>query len=135
MIRRDSIRRLVRLPTRPPDCCLSPRLTLWCSVMPPIGWSATKSGRTPTAASLLWRLHPVTVYTVQGMRRYRAVRALHPRPESVCGRARELAILHERLAYATQGQGQVVGLVGEPGMGSHGSSTNPEPAWAGGDLP
>ena len=33
------------------------------------------------------------------------------------GRARELAILHERLAYATQGQGQVVGLVGEPGIG------------------
>src|SRR5262249_15210231 len=33
------------------------------------------------------------------------------------GRTRELATLHERLAYATQGQGQVVGIVGEAGMG------------------
>ena len=62
---------------------------------------------------------PVTVYTVQGMRRYRAgVPGPHTRDLSrFVGRARELAILHERLAYATQGQGQVVGLVGEPGMG------------------
>jgi predicted ATPase len=33
------------------------------------------------------------------------------------GRARELALLHDRLAAAVAGQGQVVGLVGEPGMG------------------
>jgi predicted ATPase len=33
------------------------------------------------------------------------------------GRARELALLHDRLAAAGAGQGQVVGLVGEPGMG------------------
>ena len=33
------------------------------------------------------------------------------------GRARELALLHERLAVAASGQGQAVGLVGEPGMG------------------
>ena len=26
-------------------------------------------------------------------------------------------MLHERLAYATQGQGQVIGILGEPGMG------------------
>src|SRR5262245_27722493 len=33
------------------------------------------------------------------------------------GRRRELAFLHQRLAQAVQGQGQVVGIVGEPGMG------------------
>jgi predicted ATPase/class 3 adenylate cyclase len=62
---------------------------------------------------------PVAVYTVQGVRRYRAgVSGHHTRDLSrFVGRVRELAILHERLAYAAQGQGQVVGLVGEPGMG------------------
>ncbi|HSX83052.1 MAG TPA: AAA family ATPase, partial [Candidatus Saccharimonadia bacterium] len=33
------------------------------------------------------------------------------------GRERELALLHERLAHAAQGHGQVVGIGGEPGMG------------------
>ena len=33
------------------------------------------------------------------------------------GRERELAMLHERLQHATQGQGQVLGLAGEPGIG------------------
>ena len=33
------------------------------------------------------------------------------------GRERELAALHERLAQAASGQGQVVGIIGEPGMG------------------
>src|SRR5439155_15388258 len=33
------------------------------------------------------------------------------------GRARELAILHEALAQAEGGQGQVVGILGEPGIG------------------
>jgi predicted ATPase len=33
------------------------------------------------------------------------------------GRAQELALLHERLAQAASGQGQVIGISGEPGMG------------------
>ena len=33
------------------------------------------------------------------------------------GRARELAALHAMLAQVEGGQGQVVGIVGEPGMG------------------
>jgi tetratricopeptide (TPR) repeat protein len=33
------------------------------------------------------------------------------------GRARELALPHERLALAASGQGQVIGIVGKPGMG------------------
>ena len=41
-----------------------------------------------------------------------------PRAQSpFVGRARELAQLHDHLAAAVGGQGQVVGLVGEPGMG------------------
>jgi class 3 adenylate cyclase/tetratricopeptide (TPR) repeat protein len=33
------------------------------------------------------------------------------------GRERELAMLHERLMHATRGQGQVLGIAGEPGIG------------------
>jgi class 3 adenylate cyclase len=33
------------------------------------------------------------------------------------GRERELAMLHARLQHATQGQGQVLGITGEPGIG------------------
>ena len=33
------------------------------------------------------------------------------------GRERELAMLHERLRHAIHGQGQVLGLAGEPGIG------------------
>jgi tetratricopeptide (TPR) repeat protein len=33
------------------------------------------------------------------------------------GRDRELALLHERLALAARGQGQIIGIVGEAGMG------------------
>jgi class 3 adenylate cyclase len=62
---------------------------------------------------------PMSVYAVQGLLRRHAgvagwgLRALSP----FVGRARELALLHDRLAAAVAGQGQVVGLVGEPGMG------------------
>jgi class 3 adenylate cyclase/tetratricopeptide (TPR) repeat protein len=62
---------------------------------------------------------PVSVYAVQGLlRRHAGVagrgsRALSP----FVGRERELALLHDHLAMAMAGQGQVVGLVGEPGMG------------------
>jgi len=33
------------------------------------------------------------------------------------GREREVAMLHERFMHATQGQGQVLGIAGEPGIG------------------
>ena len=62
---------------------------------------------------------PVSVYAVQGLlRRHAGVagrgsRALSP----FVGRERELALLHDHLTTALGGQGQVVGLVGEPGMG------------------
>jgi tetratricopeptide (TPR) repeat protein len=58
-------------------------------------------------------------YVVHGLLRRRAgvplrgVRPLSP----LVGRTQELALLHERLALAASGQGQVVGIAGEPGMG------------------
>ena len=38
-------------------------------------------------------------------------------PECFVGRARELALLHARLAQAISGQGQAIGIAGEPGLG------------------
>ena len=62
---------------------------------------------------------PVPVYGVRGMARQRSgvvgygARARSP----FVGRARELALLQERLDAVVAGQGQVVAVVGEPGMG------------------
>jgi class 3 adenylate cyclase/DNA-binding winged helix-turn-helix (wHTH) protein len=70
-----------------------------------------------------WAAGPSTAlalgYVVHGLLQRRAGvpwrggRPLNP----MVGRARELALLHERLALAARGHGQAVGLVGEPGMG------------------
>ena len=59
------------------------------------------------------------VYTVQGLvGRHAGVVGRGRRDQSpFVGRARELALLDDHLAAAMAGQGQVVGLVGEPGMG------------------
>jgi class 3 adenylate cyclase/DNA-binding winged helix-turn-helix (wHTH) protein/tetratricopeptide (TPR) repeat protein len=62
---------------------------------------------------------PAWVYRVREVVRRRAgvpERRAHPRGPFV-GRAHELAILHERLAQAERGQGQVVGITGEAGIG------------------
>ena len=62
---------------------------------------------------------PAPVYTVQGLlRRHAGVSGRGSRARSpFVGRERELALLHDCLAAVRTGQGQVVGLVGEPGMG------------------
>ena len=62
---------------------------------------------------------PELVYAVQGLLGRRAgVAGRGARVETpFVGRARELALLHDRLAAACVGQGQLVVLVGEPGMG------------------
>jgi predicted ATPase/DNA-binding winged helix-turn-helix (wHTH) protein/class 3 adenylate cyclase len=62
---------------------------------------------------------PMPVYTVQGrVGRHAGVAGRGLRnPSPFVGRARELARLDDHLAAALAGQGQVVGLVGEPGMG------------------
>ena len=62
---------------------------------------------------------PVPVYAIRGLLRRRAgVPRRGARPLSrFVGRTQELALLHERLAQALGGQGQVIGIAGEPGMG------------------
>jgi predicted ATPase len=52
-------------------------------------------------------------YTVQGLEAQPAPRRWRP----LVGRQRELAIFEDLLARALAGQGQVVGLMGEPGIG------------------
>jgi class 3 adenylate cyclase len=59
------------------------------------------------------------VYLMEGLTQRRAgvsSQGIHHRSCFV-GRERELALLHEWLAHAAQEQGQVVGIVGEPGIG------------------
>jgi class 3 adenylate cyclase/tetratricopeptide (TPR) repeat protein len=62
---------------------------------------------------------PMPLYTLLGLvGRHAGVAGHAPRAQSpFVGRERELAFLHERMAAVRAGQGQVVGLVGEPGMG------------------
>jgi len=62
---------------------------------------------------------PEPVYRVHEVVQRRAgVHSHRAQPRSpFIGRAHELAILHERLALAERGQGQVVGITGEAGIG------------------
>lgn len=62
---------------------------------------------------------PLPIYAVQGLvRRHTGVpRRPAPSERPFVGRQRELALLHDRLAAAWAGQGQVVSLVGAPGTG------------------
>jgi predicted ATPase/class 3 adenylate cyclase len=62
---------------------------------------------------------PVSVYVVHGLlQRQAGVAGGGPRGLSpLVGRARELALLQDHLVLAMAGQGQVIGVVGEPGMG------------------
>jgi class 3 adenylate cyclase/tetratricopeptide (TPR) repeat protein len=70
-------------------------------------------------AQVKGRSEPVSVYKVTGRRRGRtrlevsAERGL----TRLVGRERELGLLHDCLARAKAGRGQVVGIVGEPGVG------------------
>jgi tetratricopeptide (TPR) repeat protein len=62
---------------------------------------------------------PEPVYTIQGVRQRRAGVPQRP-PHSASpfvGRQRELALLHDRLEAVRAGEGQVVSLVGPPGIG------------------
>jgi predicted ATPase/class 3 adenylate cyclase/DNA-binding winged helix-turn-helix (wHTH) protein len=62
---------------------------------------------------------PIPVYQVHGIvRRRSGVLGRRGRALSrFVGRARELAMLHERVRHAAQGQGQVLAIAGEPGIG------------------
>ena len=56
---------------------------------------------------------PLMAYTVQGLEAPTATRVWSP----FVGRQRELAVFDDLLARVLRGQGQVVGLMGEPGIG------------------
>jgi class 3 adenylate cyclase/tetratricopeptide (TPR) repeat protein len=62
---------------------------------------------------------PMPVYTLQGLLgRHGGVVGQGPRAHSpFVGRERELALLHDRFEAVRAGEGQVVSLVGPPGMG------------------
>jgi class 3 adenylate cyclase/DNA-binding winged helix-turn-helix (wHTH) protein/tetratricopeptide (TPR) repeat protein len=62
---------------------------------------------------------PVPVYAIRSLLQRRAgVPRRGARPLSrFVGRMQELALLHERLEQALGGQGQVIGIAGEPGLG------------------
>jgi class 3 adenylate cyclase/tetratricopeptide (TPR) repeat protein len=62
---------------------------------------------------------PVPLYVLQGLvGRHAGVAGRGPRVQRpFVGRTQELALLHARLAQAVDGQGQVIGMVGEPGIG------------------
>jgi class 3 adenylate cyclase/tetratricopeptide (TPR) repeat protein len=62
---------------------------------------------------------PVPLYTLHGLvGRLAGVAGRGPRVQRpFVGRTQELALLHTRLAQAVEGQGQVIGMVGEPGIG------------------
>jgi predicted ATPase len=59
------------------------------------------------------------LYTVQGVRQRRGGVPGRRRRSLTryVGRERELAVLHDHLGRVRQGQGQVLGIVGDPGMG------------------
>jgi class 3 adenylate cyclase/tetratricopeptide (TPR) repeat protein len=56
---------------------------------------------------------PLMAYTVQGLASPMATRAWSP----LVGRQRELAVVDDLVARTLAGQGQVLGLLGEPGIG------------------
>ena len=68
------------------------------------------------AYGLVWmpgHAAPLMAYTVQGLEAPTAPRRWSP----FVGRQRELAVFDDLLARVLAGQGQVVGLIGEPGIG------------------
>src|SRR5439155_4664659 len=73
----------------------------------------------PCGSLVLEGSQPQPVYTIQGLRQRRAgVPQRQPRSASpFVGRQRELALLHDRLEAVRAGEGQVVSLVGPPGIG------------------
>ena len=62
---------------------------------------------------------PVLVHKVTGRRRWRSRLDISAEAglTQLVGRARELAVLRDRLARVESGHGQIVALVGEPGLG------------------
>ena len=97
-----------------------PRPTPSWAAPPPTRWCRTKC-RARCASPALARRRPLRglCTPIHGLVRRRAgVPRRGARPLSrFVGRTQELALLHARLAQAVGGQGQVIGIAGEPGLG------------------
>jgi AAA ATPase domain len=95
----------------PGDILLSPQIGRLAE-----GWFALRERTGPSDAGLA---DGVGAYAVVGVgARHSSLEVYGKRPLSrFVGRERELTALHELLAQAAHGRGQVVGLVGEPGVG------------------
>ncbi len=64
------------------------------------------------------KAEPVPVYAVLGFQRHRAIRLQEPSYVlPMIGRRRELALLEQKLGSVLEGQGQVIGITAEAGMG------------------
>ena len=64
------------------------------------------------------KAEPLPVFAVIGQRRQRAIRLEeHTYALPMMGRQAELALIDEKLALASQGQGQVIGITADAGMG------------------
>ncbi len=64
------------------------------------------------------KAEPVPVYAVLGLQQHRAIRLQEPSYVlPMIGRRRELASLEEKLASVLEGQGQIIGITAEAGMG------------------
>jgi len=64
------------------------------------------------------KAEPLPVFAVTGERQQRAVRLQEPNYSlPMVGRREEMQIINDRLNLATQGKGQVIGIVAEAGMG------------------
>ena len=64
------------------------------------------------------KAEPLPVFAVLGMQQHRAIRLQEPTYAlPMVGREREKALLAEKLASVLQGQGQVIGVTAEAGMG------------------
>ena len=64
------------------------------------------------------KAEPVPVYAVLGFQRHRAIRLQEPSYVlPMIGRRRELALLEQKLGSVLEGQGQIIGITAEAGMG------------------
>jgi DNA-binding NtrC family response regulator/tetratricopeptide (TPR) repeat protein len=97
--------------TAPGDILLSPQVGRLVE-----GWFALHAREGPAGAG---KADDVGAYAVMGMGpRRSSLEVYGKRPLSrFVGRERELTTLREILAHVAQGRGQIVGLVGEPGVG------------------
>ncbi len=64
------------------------------------------------------KAEPLPIFVVTGVRSARAIRLEEPSyPLPMMGRAAELALIDEKLAFALESHGQIIGIIAEAGLG------------------